>query len=129
MNRLIIIMSCLIILSGCGDEPDHEADLFSLAIQLTDEGEIVMDEHDCEITIPANPQFITVDILGDYDYFRVNKVPENTSVTSGDKRIKIQISKNFEETSRKRILEFTVYKGKNWNNGSVTITQRPLSPE
>lgn len=132
MNKLlkiILFAVCLIFASCSNDEPDHEANLFSLAVQLTEEGEITMGEHDCEITIPANPQFITVDILGDYNYFRVNKVPENTSVTSGDKRIKIQISKNLEQTSRKGTLEFTVYKDKNWNKGSVTITQMALSPE
>ena len=85
------LVACLIFAGCSDDEPDHEANLFSLAIQLTGEGEIIMGEHDCEIIIPANPQFITVDILGDYDYFRVNKVSENTWVTSGDNRIKIQI--------------------------------------
>ena len=123
------LVACLIFAGCSDDEPDHEANLFSLAIQLTGEGEIIMGEHDCEIIIPANPQFITVDILGDYDYFRVNKVSENTWVTSGDNRIKIQISKNLEQTPKKRILEFTVYKGKSWNKGTVTVTQRPLSPE
>lgn len=122
-------VACLI-LSGCGDdEPDHETDLFSLAVQLEGEGEIAMGIHDCEIIVPGNQQYISIDIIGDYDYFRITAVPDIGMVTSGDKRIKILLTNNLGETSQTGILEFTVYKGKSWNNGSVTVTQRPLSPD
>lgn len=130
MDKLLTIMSfvaCLI-LSACGDdEPDHEADLFSLAVQLEGEGEIAMGIHDCEITVPGNQQYITIDILGDYDYFRVTAVPSIGMVTSGDKRIKILLTNNLEESTQTGILEFIVYKGKSKNDGSVTVTQKPLS--
>lgn len=123
----ITVVICLII-SGCSsDEPDHEADLFSLAVQLEGEGELAMGIHDCEIIVPGNQQYISIDIIGDYDYFRVTAVPDIGMVTSGDKRIKILLTNNLGETSRAGTLEFTVYKGKSWNKGTVTVTQRALS--
>ena len=127
LHTIISLVACLI-LSGCSnDEPDHEADLFSLAVQLEGEGELAMGIHDCEITVPGNQQYISIDIIGDYDYFRVTAVPDIGMVTSGDKQIKILLTNNLGETSQTGILEFTVYKGKGWNKGAVTITQRPLS--
>lgn len=123
----ITVVICLII-SGCSsDEPDHEADLFSLAVQLEGEGELAMGIHDCEIIVPGNQQYISIDIIGDYDYFRVTAVPDIGMVTSGDKRIKILLTNNLGETSRTGTLEFTVYKGKSWNKGTVTVIQRVLS--
>lgn len=130
MNKLLTIISLVacLILSGCSnDEPDHEVDLFSLAVQLDGEGELAMGIHDCEITVPGNQQYISIDIIGDYDYFRVTAVPDIGMVSSGDKQIKILLTNNLGETSQTGILEFTVYKGKGWNKGSVTVTQRPLS--
>lgn len=127
LHTIISLVACLI-LSGCSnDEPDHEADLFSLAVQLEGEGELAMGIHDCEITVPGNQQYISIDIIGDYDYFRVTAVPDIGMVTSGDKRIKILLTNNHGETSRTGTLEFTVYKGKSWNKGTVTVTQRVLS--
>lgn len=132
MNKLLTIMSfvaCLIFAGCSDDEPDHEADLFSLAVQLEGEGELAMGIHDCEIIVPGNQQYISIDIIGDYDYFRVTAVPDIGMVSSGDKRIKILLTNNLGETSQTGTLEFTVYKGKSWNKGTVTVTQRPLSPE
>ena len=116
-----------LIFAGCSDEPDHEADIFSLAVQLEGEGELAIGIHDCEIIVPGNQQYISIDIIGDYDYFRVTTVPDIGMVSSGDKQIKILLTNNLETTSRSGVLEFTVYKGKSRNKGSVTITQRVFS--
>lgn len=121
------LVACLIFAGCSDDEPDHEADLFSLAVQLEGEGELAMGIHDCEIIVPGNQQYISIDIIGDYDCFRVTAVPDIGMVTSGDKRIKILLTNNLGETSQTGTLEFTVYKGKSWNKGTVTVTQRALS--
>ncbi len=120
-------VACLLFAGCSDDEPDHEANLFSLAVQLEGEGELAMGIHDCEIIVPGNQQYISIDIIGDYDCFRVTAVPDIGMVTSGDKRIKILLTNNLGETSQTGTLEFTVYKGKSWNKGTVTVTQRALS--
>ena len=103
-------VACLIF-AGCSDEPDHEADIFSLAVQLEGEGELAIGIHDCEIIVPGNQQYISIDIIGDYDYFRVTTVLDIGMVSSGDKQIKILLTNNLETTSLSGVLEFPIYKG------------------
>ena len=93
-------VACLLFAGCSDDEPDHEANLFSLAVQLEGEGELAMGIHDCEIIVPGNQQYISIDIIGDYDCFRVTAVPDIGMVTSGDKRIKILLTNNLGETSQ-----------------------------
>lgn len=116
-------------LVACGeDEP--EQNLFSIAVQLGGEGELAIGQHDCEITVNGFGQYITVDLLGDFDSFRVgNSIPSWLMVTTGERRIKIAVPDIAGTPSRSGKIDFTVFKGKAQNSGSITITQNPITSE
>lgn len=116
-------------LVACGeDEP--EQNLFSIAVQLGGEGELAIGQHDCEITVNGFSQYITVDLLGDFDSFRVgNSIPSWLMVTTGERRIKIAVPDIAGTPSRSGKIDFTVFKGKAQNSGSITITQNPITSE
>lgn len=112
------------IFTACGDD-EPEQNLFSIAVQLGGEGEIAIGQHDCEITVDGYGQYVTVDLLGDFDSFRVgNSIPSWLMVTTGERRIKIEVPNIAGTPTRSGKIEFTVYKGKTRNTGSITITQK-----
>lgn len=114
---------------ACGDD-EPEQNLFSIAVQLGGEGEIAIGQHDCEITINGYGQYITVDLLGDFDSFRVgNSIPSWLMVTTGEHRIKIAVPDIAGTPTRSCKIDFTVFKGKAQNTGSITITQNPITSE
>lgn len=114
---------------ACGDD-EPEQNLFSIAVQLGGEGEIAIGQHDCEITINGYGQYITVDLLGDFDSFRVgNSIPSWLMVTTGEYRIKIAVPDIAGTPTRSCKIDFTVFKGKAQNTGSITITQNPITSE
>lgn len=114
---------------ACGDD-EPEQNLFSIAVQLGDEGEVAVGQYDCEITVNGYGQYITVDLLGDFDSFRVgNSIPSWLMVTTGERRIKIAVPDIAGTPSRSGKIDFTVFKGKAQNTGSITITQNPITSE
>lgn len=114
---------------ACGDD-EPEQNLFSIAVQLGGEGEIAIGQHDCEITINGYGQYITVDLLGDFDSFRVgNSIPSWLMVTTGEHLIKIAVPDIAGTPTRSCKIDFTVFKGKAQNTGSITITQNPITSE
>lgn len=115
--------------AACGDvEP--EQNLFSIAVQLSGEGELAIGQHDCEITVNGYGQYLTIDLLGDFDSFRVgNSIPSWLMVTTGERRIKIAVPNIAGTPTRSVKIEFTVYKGKAQNAGSITITQNPITSD
>lgn len=114
---------------ACGDD-EPEQNLFSIAVQLGGEGEIAIGQHDCEITVNGYGQYITVDLIGDFDSFRIgNNIPSWLMVTSGERRIKIAVPDIAGMDTRTGKIEFTVFKGKAQNTGSITITQKELTLE
>lgn len=116
-------------LVACGnDEP--EQNLFSIAVQLGGEGELAVGQHDCEITVNGFGQYITVDLLGDYDSFSVgSSIPSWLMVTTGKHQIKIAVADIAGTPARSGKIEFTVFKGKAQNKGSISITQKELTYE
>ncbi len=115
--------------AACGDN-EPEQNLFSIAVQPVGEGEIAIGQHDCEITVNGYGQYITVDLLGDFDSFRLgNTIPSWLMVTSGERCIKIAVPDIAGADTRTGKIEFTVFKGKAQNSGSITITQKELTFE
>ena len=114
---------------ACGDD-EPKQNLFSIAVQLGGEGEVAIGQHDCEITVNGFDQYITVDLLGDFDSFRVgNSIPSWLMVTTSERRIKIAVPDIAGTPSRSGKIDFTVFKGKAQNAGSITITQNPITSE
>lgn len=114
---------------ACGDDEPIQ-NLFSIAVQLGGEGEVAIGQHDCEITVNGFDQYITVDLLGDFDSFRVgNSIPSWLMVTTSERRIKIAVPDIAGTPSRSGKIDFTVFKGKAQNAGSITITQNPITSE
>lgn len=114
---------------ACSDD-EPEQNLFSIAVQLDGEGELAIGQHDCEITVNGYGQYITIDLLGDFDSFRVgNSIPSWLMVTTGERRIKIAVPDIAGTPSRSGKIDFTVFKGKAQNSGSITITQNPITSE
>lgn len=126
--RYLLFLLPFFLVACCDDEP--EQDLFSIAVQLEEDGEVAIVHHDCEITVNGYGQYITVDLLGDFDSFSVgNSIPSWLMVTSGERRIKIAVADIAGTPSRSGKIEFTVFKGKAQNPGSITITQNPVTSE
>lgn len=125
---IMLAFLCSFAIVGCDDEPKQN--LFSIAVQLGGEGEVAIGQHDCEITVNGFDQYITVDLLGDFDSFRVgNSIPSWLMVTTGERRIKIAVPDIAGTPSRSGKIDFTVFKGKAQNAGSITITQNPSTSE
>ena len=125
---IMLAFLCSFAIVGCDDEPKQN--LFSIAVQLGGEGEVAIGQHDCEITVNGFDQYITVDLLGDFDSFRVgNSIPSWLTVTTGERRIKIAVPDIAGTPSRSGKIDFTVFKGKAQNAGSITITQNPSTSE
>lgn len=125
---IMLAFLCSFAIVGCDDEPKQN--LFSIAVQLGGEGEVAIGQHDCEITVNGFNQYITVDLLGDFDSFRVgNSIPSWLMVTTGERRIKIAVPDIAGTPSRSGKIDFTVFKGKAQNAGSITITQNPSTSE
>lgn len=125
---IMLAFLCSFAIVGCDDEPKQN--LFSIAVQLGGEGEVAIGQHDCEITVNGFDQYITVDLLGDFDSFRVgNSIPSWLMVTTGERRIKIAVPDIAGTPSRSGKIDFTVFKGKAQNAGSITITQNPITSE
>ena len=125
---IMLAFLCSFAIVGCDDEPKQN--LFSIAVQLGGEGEVAIGQHDCEITVNGFDQYITVDLLGDFDSFRVgNSIPSWLMVTIGERRIKIAVPDIAGTPSRSGKIDFTVFKGKAQNAGSITITQNPSTSE
>lgn len=125
---IMLAFLCSFAIVGCDDEPKQN--LFSIAVQLGGEGEVAIGQHDCEITVNGFDQYITVDLLGDFDSFRVgNSIPSWLMVTTGERRIKIAVPDLAGTPSRSGKIDFTVFKGKAQNAGSITITQNPITSE
>lgn len=125
---IMLAFLCSFAIVGCDDEPKQN--LFSIAVQLGGEGEVAIGQHDCEITVNGFDQYITVDLLGDFDSFRVgNSIPSWLMVTTGEHRIKIAVPDIAGTPSRSGKIDFTVFKGKAQNAGSITITQNPSTSE
>ncbi|MDO4319956.1 MAG: hypothetical protein Q4C34_05210 [Bacteroidales bacterium] len=125
--KFLILLLPFILYSCENDEP--EPDLFSLAIQLEDWGEIAMGIHDCEITLNGDQQCVAVTLMGDFDSFSVSSVSSWLMVTSGHSTMKIHVPSIADISRRTGRIEFTVYKGKARNNGSITITQSETCSE
>ena len=116
-------------LVACKDD-EPEQNLFSIAVQLSGEGTLGIGQHDCEITIDGYGQYITVDLLGDFDSFRVgNSIPSWLMVTTGERRIKIAVPDIAGTETRSGKIDFIVYKGNAQNSGSISITQKGLTYE
>lgn len=125
---IMLAFLCSFAIVGCDDEPKQN--LFSIAVQLGGEGEVAIGQHDCEITVNGFDQYITVDLLGDFDSYRVgNSIPSWLMVTTGERRIKIAVPDIAGTPSRSGKIDFTVFKGKAQNAGSITITQNPSTSE
>lgn len=125
---IMLAFLCSFAIVGCDDEPKQN--LFLIAVQLGGEGEVAIGQHDCEITVNGFDQYITVDLLGDFDSFRVgNSIPSWLMVTTGERRIKIAVPDIAGTPSRSGKIDFTVFKGKAQNAGSITITQNPSTSE
>lgn len=114
---------------ACGDvEPNQ--DLFTIAVQLSDEGEIAMGKHDCEITINGFSQYITVDLIGDFDSFQINSsIPSWLVITTGERCIKIAVPDLAGTAGRSGKIEFTIFKDNAQNSGAITITQNTITSE
>lgn len=110
---------------SCGNEEEPEDKLFSLAVQLQGEGEVALGVHDCEVVIPGNAQYVKLTLIGDYDSFNISAgYPSWMLVTSGDKTISISVADIADAPTRTGKVAFTVFKGKSYNTGSITITQK-----
>lgn len=91
---------------ACGDD-EPEQNLFSIAVQLGGEGEVAIGQHDCEITVNGFGQYVTVDLLGDFDSFSVsNSIPSWLMVTTGERRIKIAVPDMAGTPSRSGKIDF-----------------------
>lgn len=131
---IMLAFLCSFAIVSCVDDNDGDDEpkqnLFSIAVQLGGEGEVAIGQHDCEITVNGFDQYITVDLLGDFDSFRVgNSIPSWLMVTTGERRIKIAVPDIAGTPSRSGKIDFTVFKGKAQNAGSITITQNPITSE
>lgn len=126
--KYLIFLLPLFLVACKDDEP--EQNLFSIAVQLSGEGTLGIGQHDCEITIDGYGQYITVDLLGDFDSFRVgNSIPSWLMVTTGERRIKIAVPDIAGTETRSGKIDFIVYKGNAQNSGSISITQKGLTYE
>lgn len=126
MNKLFLSLFLIagIFVTACSDDDKTEADLFSLAVKLDNNGTVKMGKHDCEITVNGEQQYIDVTLIGDFDSFTVAYgTPSWTLISSSEKRLKILVASIADAPQRTGKIEFTAYNGSKSCKGSITITQ------
>lgn len=117
------------ILVSCGDKDEPYADLFSIAIELDEQGGVVhIIKHECEVTVNGEQQYVHVTLSGDFD--NLNLLPPYSSrdwsmVTIGDSSMSILILANNSGAVRRDNVDFVVSKGSVKNEGTISIVQLP----
>lgn len=117
------------ILVSCADKDEPYADLFSIAIELDEQGgEVYIIKHECEVTVNGEQQYVHVTLSGDFD--DLNLLPPYSSrdwsmVTIGDSSMSILILANNSGTVRRDNVDFVVSKGSLKNEGTISIVQLP----
>ena len=117
------------ILVSCGDKDEPYTDLFSIAIELDEQGvEVHIIKHECEVTVNGEQQYVHVTLSGDFD--DLSLLPPYSSrdwsmVTIGDSSMSILILANNSGAVRKDNVDFVVSKGSVRNEGTISIVQLP----
>lgn len=114
---------------SCEEKEEPYADLFSIAVDLDEQGgEVKVIKHECEVTINGEQQYIHVTLSGDFDkldLLQPYSTHEWSMVTFGEKDLSILVLKNGTGVVRKDYVDFAVSKGSVRNEGTVSIVQLP----
>lgn len=114
---------------SCGDKDEPYADLFSIAVELDDQGgEVQIIKHECEVTVNGDQQYVHVTLLGDFDDLSLRPPYSShdwSMVTIGKTAMSILILANNSGAVRKDNVDFVVSKGSIKNEGTVSIVQLP----
>lgn len=123
-----MFLVCLV-MTACSNDDEPYADLFSIAVELDEQGgEVQIIKHECEVTVNGDQQYVHVTLLGDFD--NLNLRPPYSShdwsmVTIGDTSLSILILTNHTGAVRRDNVDFVVSKGSIKNEGTISIVQLP----
>lgn len=121
-------------MTACGND-ESESDLFGIALRTDADANanIVMGYHSVEVTIDGCEKDIIVDVIGEFDYFKLsNDIPNWIIVTptpDNTKQLTIKVKKFISEDARIARVEFMVFKGAQKQLGTIVIIQNPLTFE
>ncbi len=127
LRYVLFFLSFLLV--SCGDKDEPSADLFSIAVELDEQGgEVQIIKHECEVTINGEQQYVHITLLGDFD--NLNLLPPYSShewslVTIGERTMSILVLANKSGAVRSDKVDFAVSKGSVRNEGTVSIVQLP----
>lgn len=114
---------------SCNEKDEPYADLFSIAVELDEQGgEVHIIKHECEVTVNGEQQYIHVTLIGDFDNLDLRppySSREWSMVTFGEKDLSILVLKNSTGAVRKDNVDFVVSKGSIRNEGTISIVQLP----
>lgn len=124
--RYILFIFPFLFLS-CGDKDEPYADLFSIAVELDEQGgEVQIIKHECEVTVNGDQQYVHVTLLGDFDNLDLRPPYSShdwSMVTIGDASLSICILTNHTGAVRRDNVDFVVSKGSIKNEGTISIVQ------
>lgn len=132
MKKFLYILLLPFILCACGDD-EPKSNLFKFDVtEAPSDTETSFDGTDCGISTNGEAQTITVTLLGDYNSFQVTgTIPDWIYTTSSDRKLKFKLSEynGDEYDMRSAAINFTVFKGKQTENGRIIIHQYALTYE
>lgn len=127
LRYILFILPFLFVL--CGDKDEPYTDLFSIAVELDEQGgEVQIIKHECEVTVNGDQQYVHVTLLGDFDNLDLRPPYSShdwSMVSIGDTSLIILILTNHTGAVRRDNVDFLVSKGSIKNEGTISIVQLP----
>lgn len=125
---IVSVLLATLVFSSCrGDEPDEEG-LFHLTLGMRAPAEVAMGIHSAEVFINGEQKDIEVTAVGSYDKLTVSEhVPDGVTLQVFEKRFIISVPVNSGSEPRTVRVDFSVSKGRDTQNGYVTVIQQPIT--
>lgn len=130
-KKILFFLFLPLILTACHEEP--ELDLFHLTLGTAADAEVAMGIHSADVTINGYARWIEVGIVGKFESYTLSdNLPDWLTISNAElmnvpNHFRINISALDGDDSRVGKVEFTVFKGRKSQAGSITIVQNPCT--